>query len=762
MKQLVKKSIGLLLLFIILTYASNVSAVSVTSGEQYRIVNNYVGNGGMCLGRLHSSQSPFCYVGDEIDEDMFWTFTEEKPGEYSIRNAKTNDYLTFDSIYGTWRRYINTTQKMRGDSSLWTVTVVDGSFSINSVLVPLQHLNLRTNTMIMGTYYFASGYTSNSLFTFYDKNGEKLQDESVKRLNVLNYLDTLQFNGVRPIYDNRARQLMLPVTIKAKDEAYFMPVVQYGGKRDLTLYISSRRVIKGGQFNMGKLTGGRQYELVLRADTGIVASTKMTLTLMPVVEINGTGFGTNSYKDGTFRVTDADYSGSDSLYLAGFRYRGASNSQKQKKSYAIKLHDSNGISVDQKFHGLRKDNSWILDAMAIDVARMRNASNFDLWNKYAADCYYKKSEPKAMKASRCFFVEVILNGEYAGIYNMMEKSDREQFNLKKEIDGVNGAQDTVRGVLFKATSWSSSCLMTATGGDYSNSSETWDGWECQYPDLSDGESIDWATLYNAVKFVSTSSPTDFSNQLGNYFDLPVWRDFYLLVELGEAYDNIGKNLYVYAYNIQKDKKLCVAPWDTEGSWGREWSSAIGTRQSPTFDMTATNDPENGSFYKNGLFYRLRLWYPGWENMLADRYKQLRNTYFREDSLSEFFSKTFELYNLSGADAREVERWNGADGINLDFSWEKGYLMGWVHDRLAYLDKQYGYDPAGVASPTINNDLAISGEKGKLIVNVDRAQVLNIFDLTGKCLFRIQLEPGVNQIPLAPGFYVVGKKKVMVE
>lgn len=759
MNRFFKRSFWLILFNIIYI---TVSAITITSGEQYRIVSNYAGDGGMCIGRLHGSQSPFCYVQGKIDEDMLWTFTEEKPGEYSIRNAKTNDYVTFDSIYSIWRRYINVTPKIMGDSSLWTITVVDGSFSINSVLVPLQHLNLRTSNMIVGTYYFAAGYTSNSLFTFYDKNGEKLQDESVKRLNVLNYLDTLTFNGVRPIYDSRAKQLMLPVTINAKDQANFMPVVRYSGKRDLSLYISNRRVVSGSAVNLVKVTGGRQYELILRADTGIVASTKLTLTLMPVVEINGTGFGTDTFKDGTFRLTDADYLGSDSLYLAGFRYRGASNSGKEKKSYAVKLHDKNGISIDRRFHGLRNDNYWILDGMAIDVARMRNPANFALWNKFASDCYYKKSEPKARKASRCFFVEVILNGEYAGIYNMMEKSDREQFSLKKEIDGVNGVQDTVRGVLFKATSWSGSCLMTGTGGYYSNSSDEWDGWECKYPELEDGQDIDWATLYNAVKFVSTSTKTDFCNQFADYFDLPVWRDLYLQIELVEGYDNIGKNLYLYAYNTQKDKKLCVAPWDTEGSWGREWSSAIGTRQSATFDMTTTNDPENGAFYKNGLFFKLSSWYPGWKNMLADRYKQLRNTYFQEDSLTDFFSKTFELYSVSGADNREVERWNGADGIYLDFPWEKNYLMGWIHDRLAYLDEQYGYDAAGINSIVGDGYLGVFGRKGYLVVNTDKEQVLSIFNLTGKCISKIRLEPGVTEIPLAPDIYIVDKKKVIVE
>lgn len=754
--QLFIRNSRLLLLIIFSLCVSGASAVSLVSGAKYRMVNNSAGTGGVCVGSLHDSKSPLYYVKNAVAEDMFWIFTEEKPGKYSIRNAQTNDYITFDSVYSTWRRYISLTPVMYGDSSLWTVDTQDGGFGITSALIPNHHLNLRTSSMMVGTYYFVVGYPVNSIFNFYDVEGKKLQDESIKSLNVLNYLDTLQFNGVTPVYDNRSKQFILPVSSKLLEEKYYRPIVTYHSSKDLRLYISNSKVVSGGQVNLSQVKGGRQYQLLLRADTGIVASTMMTLTLMPVVEVTGSGFGSNSFTDGTFRVTDADYPTTDSLYEAGFRYRGASNAGKEKKSYAIKLHDSKGEDVECSYHGLRSDNYWILDAMAVDIARMRNPSSFTLWNKFASDSYYMSKQPDAQKASRCFFVELILNGEYAGIYNMMEKTDRKQLQLKKSNIGVNGEQDTIRGVLYKATSWSSACLMTGTGGGYSNNSDTWQGWECKYPDLEDGEDIDWATLYNAVNFVATSSKQTFINELGNYMDLPVWRDFYLFLELAEAYDNIGKNLYLFAYNVQKNKKLSVAPWDMDGTWGREWSSAIGNRQSATYDM------DNGAFYINGLFYRLRYWYPNWKEMRAERYRELRRGAFQEDSVKAIFSKTFDLFSVSGADSREVERWNGVNGLYLDFAWERDYVLQWIHDRLTYLDSQYGYDPSGVETLEKENGTMAFGQKGRMVIHAEKECEIRAYDLTGKNVISQSVKPGITNIEAAPGVYLVGKRKILVK
>ena len=65
-------------------------------------------------------------------------------------------------------------------------------------------------------------------------------------------------------------------------------------------------------------------------------------------------------------------------YLCTVRYRGASSLAYDKKSFNLKLVDETGADLDLALFGIRAENSWMLDAMTIDRARMRNRVCFDI------------------------------------------------------------------------------------------------------------------------------------------------------------------------------------------------------------------------------------------------------------------------------------------------------------------------------------------------------------------------------------------------
>ena len=163
---------------------------------------------------------------------------------------------------------------------------------------------------------------------------------------------------------------------------------------------------------------------------------------MPIVEISGNF--SSVYSWGSIRVNEYGVEPSE-FYNSRLRHRGATASGKSKKAYAIKLYDSyEGNSLDRSFFGLRSDNNWILDAMAVDRGRIRNRITTDLWNDFSADPYPKASEPTMVNGTRVHFVEVILNGEYHGLYCMTEKIDRKQLKFKNYQE----APDNVRGRLY--------------------------------------------------------------------------------------------------------------------------------------------------------------------------------------------------------------------------------------------------------------------------------------------------------------------------
>lgn len=146
-----------------------------------------------------------------------------------------------------------------------------------------------------------------------------------------------------------------------------------------------------------------------------------------------------TYTQGEIEITDylrrTDSKSETVHYHCKLRYRGNNASIYDKKSFAVKLYDKAGNDLDVNIFGIRKDNSWILDAMAVDKTRMRNRVCFDLWNDMSKTPY--ETNFKNRNGTEGVFVEVFINGEYHGLYCMTDKINRKLLGLKKtKVGGV--------------------------------------------------------------------------------------------------------------------------------------------------------------------------------------------------------------------------------------------------------------------------------------------------------------------------------------
>lgn len=417
----------------------------------------------------------------------------------------------------------------------------------------------------------------------------------------------------------------------------------------------------------------------------------------------------DDYLNGTLRVTDPENLEGDTLNNIKIKWRGSSAKYFDKKAYAIKILDSEGEKTDVSFFRLREDNAWILDAASIDHSRIRNRVSTDLWNDFSSKPYYIDDEPEALTGTRGHFVEVIINGEYRGLYCMSEKLDRKQLKLKKIKDS------TVRGILFKAETWSTACWWGHDFTEYlppvNNSSATWEGWAMEYPNIDEDGYISWDLLYNFIKYLY-NLPTNSTNimaNIGEHIDLATYRDWYLLVQLMAGTDNQAKNSYVYCYNSQKSTKLGFAPWDMEGTWGRKYNS----------DFISAEEPMPNHEVVSGLFQRLSL-DNAWTKSISERYAQLRQNCFQADSLKKRFQDYHNQLRLCGAERRETQLWGNVpffqSTIHLDFDAEESYIEQWIDGRLKYLDNKFNYQQTGINEVVSNENGTYYDLNGNKISN----------------------------------------------
>ncbi len=594
-------------------------------------------------------------------------------------------------------------------------------------------------------------------------------------LDVLSALENFSINRKAVVFDKKYSNYMLPLPETYRGSEKLVAEVCYTPKNNekFQLYIDGTSVESGQDHTFKGISGGQSHKLSIVKDGKQIGSAQLIFTFMPIVELNGTNFS-SVYRAASIRVNDPNsIDVQDSLYNANVRYRGATAMGKQKKAYAIKLKDKAGNSIDRKLLNLRNDNNWILDAMAVDAGRMRNRIATDLWNDFSTAPYHSAYEKKIRNGTRGKFVEVLLNGYYAGIYCMTEKIDRKQLKLKKFAKAsVAAAPDTVKGTLYKSSEWTYEIFMGHDLGQrvyplrapssYSNNSEIWCKWENKYPDLQDGEPIDWNPLYSAVSLVAAGSKFNFSARAPIYFDLPVFLDYYLFIELMLATDNHGKNMYLYNYDSSKYKKIGVTPWDLDGVFGRRWDGSKNITANASQDfITFLWAYEHG---EHVLFKRLMEYdVNSWNKKLAARYAQLRATYFSHTSLLNRFKSYRELFRDSGADKREIKRWQGSDGITMDFDGEIDYMDNWLRQRLKTLDAQYNYEvPDGIHEQKATY-VGVSGARGKIYVHTTSSGVaIKVYDLAGHLLKSSVVDEGVTCFDnMAPGIYLVNNNKVVV-
>ena len=140
------------------------------------------------------------------------------------------------------------------------------------------------------------------------------------------------------------------------------------------------------------------------------------------------------------------------LLACKVKYRGNTSIRYDKKSFTIQVVDGQGEELNANLFGLRRDKTWVLDAMAVDRIRMRNRVNFDVWNAMSRVPY--DTELDRRNGTVGLFVELFINGEYHGLYCFTDKVNRKLLDLKKPRVDDKG-QPIIRGVLYKGREWSS-------------------------------------------------------------------------------------------------------------------------------------------------------------------------------------------------------------------------------------------------------------------------------------------------------------------
>ena len=265
------------------------------------------------------------------------------------------------------------------------------------------------------------------------------------------------------------------------------------------------------------------------------------------------GEGVRNYLSDASDASTLDYDGAIKI-----EYRGSSSSLLDKKQYAFTPYDELGAKNNVSLLDMPKENDWILNGLAYDDSYMRDFIS------------YKLSNFTGNYASRGRYCEVVLNGDFRGIYVLQEKlkadNNRIDINKIKETDltfpkltgGYVTKTDKTEGSDFAA--WS----MDNYGGYQSNFIH-------EHPKPTTVQSEQHEYIKNEFEIlqekIATPSNSSISNGYPSTIDIPSFIDFMILNELASNADG-----YEFSTFFHKDRngKLRAGPiWDFNLTFGND-------------------------------------------------------------------------------------------------------------------------------------------------------------------------------------------------
>jgi hypothetical protein len=437
----------------------------------------------------------------------------------------------------------------------------------------------------------------------------------------------------------------------------------------------------------------------------------------------------------------------------GIELRGQSSQQFPMKSYSIELRDGADKSIDQSLFGLPKESDWVLYAPYTDKSLMRN---------FLA---YTMSREMGRWASNCRYVELVVNGEYKGIYVFMEKIKRN--NGRVNITKINPTDISGDAV---------------TGGYIFSIDKEADGWISQYKPFKGTSNQFIQYSYIAPKLSAiVPEQQEYLKKYIDSFELALyqskpnkqtnWRNFaeeasfidYMIVnEVSRNIDGYRLSSYFYKDRQSKGGKIIAGPvWDYDLAFRNanycKGSDTIGWAYQ--FNSICPQD-----------YWQVPFW---WDQLMDDatfksnlrcRWKQLRSTSL---SLSRINTLIDSVVTLT-AEARQrhfqqwpilgTYVWPNPQPIAGSYEEEIEYLKTWVTKRLTWLDNHipnegacYDY-PIGIKESVLISGLPNPVQTQYLVTIKSRLQqTISIIavDMAGRIVYRNNqtVNAGYNQLPI---------------
>ena len=356
----------------------------------------------------------------------------------------------------------------------------------------------------------------------------------------------------------------------------------------------------------------------------------------------------------------------------GIERRGYSSQMvSDKKPYGLEtLQDDDVTNNNVSLFGMPAENDWILNPLAYDQTGMRDVLAYELSNQIG------------QYASRSQYCEVVLNGNYRGLYVFMEKIkvDKNRVNIEKMDETCNQPPEVTGGYIVQANradndplAWTmQTYLMSWWWPVYTEFIH-------HYPKHEDITSTQNDYIHNVfldLESVAHNYDTDITTGIPSVIDIPSFVDFMIMAEFTSNVD-----VYHLSTFFHKDRsgKLRAGPiWDYNLAFGYD---AFGNRSG--YDVWQFDNQDNtGPRFWKDLFdtdefrcYLAKRWFELTESGMPLDYDLVCSRIDEIDTLiTEAIGRDNQHWNQMSQHAQYVEN-----------------MKNWIQLRIDWLNQNIGSD-----------------------------------------------------------------------
>lgn len=341
--------------------------------------------------------------------------------------------------------------------------------------------------------------------------------------------------------------------------------------------------------------------------------------------------------------------------------RGQTTRAFPKKGYRVNLISVTSAGIINKnprpVLGMRNSDSWIFYAIYSDGTKVRDKLNTELWNESGAagtpyDAHY---------GTHMEYAELFVNGEYRGLYGILEPVDSSQLEISDQE------------YLYKRTYGRE--LLTELFDEASPEEYlTVLGMEIKGKDGA-GTRADWNCFRRYVEMCEADD-SEFAEEAEKLLNMENVADIWLYLQALYGEDNIYKNMFFAFKKEETGYRMYLVPWDTDLTWGNIYTDD----EEKLYTVYA---PERAEEYLEWPFADrlLSLNVGNIRERVSDRWRELREGTFSEEHMQELLSECIHQVQDSGAFARDAARWPDS---NHDGNYEG--LMQFIEARMNFMDK----------------------------------------------------------------------------